>query len=109
MYNIKYEDVYEDFSSNKEMFDFSNYSTKYYDDSKKLVIGKMKDEAGRVAIEELVGIKAKMHSFLVDGNSEHKKAKGVKKNVVATMSHNEYKDLLLNNKCLRHSMNKNSK
>ena len=34
MYEIKTEDVYEDFSSDKEMFDFSNYSTKskYYDD-----------------------------------------------------------------------------
>ena len=28
MCEIKTEDVYEDFSSNKEMFDFSNYSTK---------------------------------------------------------------------------------
>ena len=26
MYEIKTEDVYEDFSGNKEMFDFSNYS-----------------------------------------------------------------------------------
>ena len=42
MYEIKTEDVYEDFSSNKEMFDFSNYSTKskHYDNSHKLVIGK---------------------------------------------------------------------
>ena len=34
MYEIKTEDVYEDLSSDKEMFDFSNYSTqsKYYDD-----------------------------------------------------------------------------
>ena len=28
MYETKTEDVYEDFSSNKEMFDFSNYLTK---------------------------------------------------------------------------------
>ena len=28
MYEIKTEDVYENFSNNKEMFDFSNYSTK---------------------------------------------------------------------------------
>ena len=28
------------------------------------------------------------------------------KNVVVTISHNEYKDVLLNNKCLRHSMNR---
>ena len=27
-------------------------------------------------------------------------------NVVATIGHNEYKDVLLNNKCLRHSMNR---
>ena len=27
-------------------------------------------------------------------------------NVVATISHNEYKDVLLNNTCLRHSMNR---
>ena len=34
MYEIKTEDVYEDFSSHKEMFDFGNSSTKskYYDD-----------------------------------------------------------------------------
>ena len=35
MYEIKTEQVYEDFSSNKGTFDFSNYSTKskYYYDS----------------------------------------------------------------------------
>ena len=40
MYEIKTENVYEGFSSNKEIFDFSNYLTesKYYDDSNKLVI-----------------------------------------------------------------------
>ena len=46
MYQIKTEDLYEDFSSNNEMFHFSNYLTKskYYDNSNKLIIGKMKDE-----------------------------------------------------------------
>ena len=43
--------------------------------------------------------------YLVDDNSEHKKAKGENKNFVATISHNEYKDVFLNKKCLRHSMN----
>ena len=47
-----------------------------------------------------------MYSNLVDDNSEHKKAKSVNKNVAATISHNEYKDVLLNKKCLRHSMNR---
>ena len=100
---IKTEDAYEDFSSDKEMLDFSNYSTKskYYDDSNKLVIGKMKEKTRGVVIKEFVGLKPKMYSFLV-GNNQHKKAKGVNRNVVAAISHNEYKDALLNKKCLRH-------
>ena len=49
------------------MFDYSNSSTKSmrYDNSNKLVIGKMKDETGGVAIEEFVRLKPKMYSFLV--------------------------------------------
>ena len=37
MYEIKTNDVYKDFSNDKEMFDLSNYSTKlkYYDNSNK--------------------------------------------------------------------------
>ena len=57
------------------MFDFSNYSTKskYYDDTNKLMVGKMKDETAGVAIKELVGLKPKMYSFFIDESSEHKK------------------------------------
>ena len=53
MYEIKTQDVYEDFSSGKEIFDFTNYWTtsEYYDDSNKLVIRKMKDKTGGFAIE----------------------------------------------------------
>ena len=47
-----------------------------------------------------------MYCFFVDDSSEHKKAKGVNKNVIAAVSHNEYKDVLLNNKCLRHTINR---
>ena len=108
MYEIKAEDIYKDFNSNKELFDFSNYSTKpkYHDHSNKLVIGKMKDETAGAAIEEFVGLKPKRYSYLVDDNSEHKKAKDVSRNIFATISHNEYKDFLLNKKCLRHLINR---
>ena len=47
----------------------------------------MKDETGGAATEEFDRLKPKMFSFLVD-NNEHKKAKGVNKNLVATLSHN---------------------
>ena len=108
MYEIKTEDFYEDFSHNKEIFDFGNYSnkSKCYDNSNKLVVGKMTDETAGVAIEEFVGLKRKMYSYLVDDKSEHKKAKGVNRNIIATISRNEYKDVLLNKKFFRHSMNR---
>ena len=66
----------------------------------------MKDETCGFAIIEFVGLKPKMYSVLLDDSSEHKKAKGVNKNVVTTRSHGEYKNVLLNKKCLRHSMNR---
>ena len=66
----------------------------------------MKDELAVVAIEEFVGFKPKMYLYLANDNSEHKIAKCVNRNVVATVSHKEYKDVLLNKKCLRHSMNR---
>ena len=64
MYEIKTKYVYEDFSKNTEMFGFSYYSanSKYYDDSNKLVVGKIKDETKGAAIKEIVGLKSKMYS-----------------------------------------------
>ena len=59
-----------------------------YYDSNKLVVGKMKDKTAGVAITEFVGLKLKIYSFLGDDSSEHKKAKGVNKNVVSTIIHN---------------------
>ena len=81
------------------MLNFSNYSTKsqYYDDSNKLLIGKMKDKTGSVTIEEFVRLKPKMYPFLVD-NNEHKKVKNVHKNIAGTIAHNEYKEVLLKKK-----------
>ena len=49
----------------------------------------MKDETGGVPIEEFVGLKC-IHSFLfIVHNSERTKAKGVNRNIAATISHNE--------------------
>ena len=63
----------------------------------------MKNETRGIAIEEFVGLKSKMYSFLVD-NNEHKDTKDVNKNVVA--SQNEYKDASLIKTCIRHSMSR---
>ena len=87
MQEIITEDVYEDLSSNEEMFDFSSCSTqsKYYYDSKKLVIVKMKDETRGAATEKFFGMRPKMYSFLIYENREHGKAKTVNRNVTTNI------------------------
>ena len=65
----------------------------------------MKEKTGGVAVEEFVELKPKVYLLLVY-NNEHKKAKDVNKNVVGTISHDEYKGVLLISKCVRHSMNR---
>ena len=75
-----------------------------YNDQNKLVVCKMMNEKAYVAIEEFVW--SKFDSFFIHDSSEHKKAKGINKNVVAIISHVEYKYFLLNNACLTRSMNR---
>ena len=48
--------------------------TQYYDNSNRLVIGKIKDKTRGVMIDKFVGQKPKIYSFLVD-KIEHKKSK----------------------------------
>ena len=62
-----------------------------------------------IVIEKFVGLKPKMYSILVSNYSEYKKEKDVNKNVVTKISHNEYKDVLLNKKCFRLFNVQNSK
>ena len=47
------------------MFDFSNYSKdlKFFNETNKNVIGKMKDEFGGVIVDEFDGLKSKMYSI----------------------------------------------
>ena len=89
--------IYADFESilvpgdNEKQNPNESNESKYYNNSNKLVVDKMKDETGGVAIKELVGLKSKMYSFMVDDSSDHKKVKGVNKYVVAKISLGQYK------------------
>ena len=84
------------------MFDFSNYSkdSVFYDDANKKVIGKMKDEYGGNITDEFNGLKSKMYSIRKINGSESSTAKGVN---IAT-EFNEFKDVLLNKKIIKHKM-----
>ena len=101
-YEIKSENVYEEFFKWKDLFDFSNYSidSKFYDDANKNVIGKMKDEYGGVIIDESVGLRSKVYSIKKIDGSESSTAKGVN---IAT-EFNEFKDVLFNKKIIRHKI-----
>ena len=62
----------------------------------KKVIGLMKDEMGGDIIEEFVSLRPKLYSYRV-GSKEHKKCKGIKKNVVKkTLAFEDYKNCLFN-------------
>jgi len=108
-YHIKTKkDIYEEFWVDRELFDNSDYpkSSKYFSDKNKKVIGKFKDEAAGKVINEFVGLKSKMYSYTMVTGEEHKKAKGVKKNVVKkNIRHQDYLDVLFNNKIMHHQMN----
>ena len=71
VYEIKTEDVYEDFHGDKNLFDFSDYplNSKFFDLANKKVTGKMKDEFKGKLISEFVGLKSKMYSLIsIDNN-----------------------------------------
>ena len=59
IYEIKSEDVYEEFFKRKHLFDFINCQkdSKFSDETNKKVIGKIKDEFGEVIVDEFVGLK----------------------------------------------------
>ena len=60
VYEIKTEDIYEDFYQDKNLFDFSDYplDSKFFYPVNKNVIGKMKDEFKGKMISEFVGLKS---------------------------------------------------
>ena len=89
-YEIKNDDFYQDINVDvSEKFDTSNYAKNHTSGIKtgcnKKLIGMMKDECGGKQITEFVGLRAKMYSYRVD-ETEEKKAKVVKKNVIKKVS-----------------------
>ena len=101
-YEIKSENVYEEFFKWKDLFDFSNYSkdSKFFNETNKKVTGKMKDEFGGVIVNEFVGLKSKMYSIKKIDGKECNTAKGVS---IAT-EFDKFKDVLFNEKIIRHKM-----
>lgn len=107
MYEVQTRDIYEDMHADLDMFDTSDYPKdhKLYSEKNKKFLGKMKDELAGKPIDEFVGLRAKMYS-LKHGRVEKKRAKGIKRQVVASvMSHTDYRDTLRNRAFMHHKMN----
>ena len=101
--HVKIEDFYKDIAGNKDKcFDTSKYDK---NDNRPLpigknkkVIGKFKDELDGRIIKEFVALRVKTYAYLMEDDSEHKKAKGTKKCVIKRqLTFKNYEDSLLNN------------
>lgn len=82
----------------KEKFDFSNYPKDHilYDDTKKMIPGKFKDECQGKEIKEWISIRAKCYSYVMDeDDKEMKKIGGIRACVINNeITHKMYKDCL---------------
>ena len=101
-YEIKSENVYEEFSRHKNLFDLSNHplDSKFFDPVNENVISKMKDVSEGQINDELVGLRSKMQSMKNIDGKECNTEKGVN---IAT-EFNEFKNTLFNKKAIRHKM-----
>ena len=95
-------EVYEEFFKWKDLFDFSNCSkdSKFFDETNQKVIGKMKDEFGGVVVIEFVGLKSKLNSMKKIDGKEYSTTKAVS---IAT-KFEKFKNVLFNEKIIRHKM-----
>ena len=92
------------FLSGKDLFDFSNYSkdSKFFDEANKKIICKIKDEFGVVIVIEFLGLKSKMYSINKTDGKEYNTAKVVS----IANEFDKFKDVLFNEKIIRHEMNR---
>ena len=98
------EDFFEDISNDIERwFDSPNYDK---NDKRPLqiginkkVLGMFKDELGEKIMKEFCAPRAKTYAYLMDDDSEKKKAKGTKKCIIKRrIKFEDYKDLVFENK-----------
>ena len=112
IYEIKTEDFYRDISEDvNNRFDTSDFPIDHPSGiptgKNKKVIGMMKDETGGKIIHEFIGLRPKLYSYkMFEDSTEHKRSKGVRKNVVQNhITHTDYKDCLFSGREQMRTMN----
>ncbi|XP_065658183.1 uncharacterized protein LOC136082692 [Hydra vulgaris] len=113
IYEIKTKDFYADIANDIECkFDTSEFDKNHLAvrngfkvSINKKVLGMFKDESAGKQIAEFIGLRSKLYSYKIDGEDK-KRCKGVKKNVVKNyITHEDYKDCLMNRKDQMRKMN----
>ncbi|XP_065684304.1 uncharacterized protein LOC136096687 [Hydra vulgaris] len=113
IYEIKTKDFYADITNDIE----SKFDTREFDKNhpavrngfkvgvNKKVLEMFKDESAGKQISEFLGLRSKLYSYKVD-EEDKKRCKGVNKNVVKNyITHEDYKDCLMNRKDQMRKMN----
>lgn len=102
VFELKCEDYEKEILSLKDDFDLSNFpeNHKLYDKENKMKLGKFKIETahpkkGFHMINEFCVLRSKMYSYVLDNNTEGKRAKGVGRDAVSfQLKHDHYKKTL---------------
>jgi len=100
-YEVEHEDIFKVIAQDvHEWFDTSNYPNDHPSGIEagvnKKVIGKFKDEAGGLIIEEFVGLRSKLYSFRKFEGEEKKVCKGTTRKIFENnISFDDYKKCLL--------------
>ena len=108
--HIKTKEFYKDIADDVEKrFDTPNYKVNrpLPKGKNKILIALMKDELGGKIMIEFVALRPKTYSYLMDEDSEAKKAKGTKKCVIKRLlKFPDYQDCLVNNEIILKSQQK---
>ena len=106
LYEIKTKDIYKDlYEKDRKYFDTSDNPTNsdYHSTENKNVIGKMKDEAAGVPINEFVGLRSKIYSYCLDHKYIKIMQRCHERCFKISVTYDDYKNTLFNSSQMEHT------
>ena len=103
IYEFSDVDIYKYIKKDIHLFDTSDYPIDNIygiPHANKKVLGVMKDECQGRTMTEFVGLRAKMYSYKVDGESVTKKIKGLSRSVIRRITFDDFTNCLFNKETL---------
>ena len=96
IYEIETNDIYEDFTEDKNLIDFCDYpqNSKFFGLPNEKVIGKIKEKFGGRKISKFIWLKSKMGSLVDVMVKKGEKAKGFNRSVLRGIRYKKCADVL---------------